>query len=65
MRDVYLDLHGHDEAACSLVAGTRSDHVFASGDLRVRRAKYWTEKMGTIAEGGLSDHAPLEVVFDL
>ena len=65
VRDVYLDLHGHDEAVCSFVAGTRSDHVFASCDLRVRRAQYWTEKMGTIAAGGLSDHAPLEVVFDL
>ena len=65
MRDVCLDLHGHDEAGCSFVAGMRSDHVFASCDLRVRRATYWTGKMGTIAEGGLSDHAPLEVEFDL
>ena len=65
MRDVYLDMHGHDEAGCSFVAGTRIDHVFASCGLPVRYAKYWTAKMGTIAGGGLSDHAPLEVVLDL
>ena len=65
MRDVYLELHDHDEAGYSFVAGTRIDHVFASSDLHVRYAKYWTAKMGTIARGGLSDHAPLEVVLDL
>ncbi len=65
VRDVYLELHDHDEAGHSFVAGTRTDHVFASDDLVVRCAKYWTEKMGTIAKGGLSDHAPLEVVLDL
>lgn len=65
MRDVYLELHDHDEAGHSFVARTRIDHVFASDDLVIRCAKYWTEKMGTIAKGGLSDHAPLEVVFDL
>ena len=65
MRDVYLELHDHDEAAYSFIARTRIDHVFASDDLVVRSAKYWTEEMGTIAKGGLSDHAPLEVVFDL
>ena len=65
IRDVYLELHDHDEAGYSFVAGTRIDHVFASSDLHVRYAKYWTAKIGTIARGGLSDHAPLEVVFDL
>ncbi len=69
MRDVYLELHGIDEAGYSYVTNRgetrRNDHVFASHDLAVLSAKYWTEKMGTIAEGGLSDHAALEVVFDL
>ncbi len=68
MVDVFRDLHGYSVAERSWVwnrkgveGGYRLDHVIASSSLAAVSAEYLHEPR----RAGLSDHAALEVVFDL
>jgi endonuclease/exonuclease/phosphatase family metal-dependent hydrolase len=60
--DVFRGLHGYGTSAASIVIRGRPrryDHVFASPELRPEQCTYLHEAR----DRGLSDHAPVEVVF--
>jgi exonuclease III len=67
MRDVFRSLNGYHVDACSwvarrkdLVRRRRFDHIFASASLKPLSCEYGTAWL----EERLSDHAPIEAVFD-
>jgi exonuclease III len=66
LADCYRAVNGYSENAYSWYwrgrgqrVGRRFDHIFASAKLHATSATY----LGALLEQGLSDHAPLEVVF--
>jgi exonuclease III len=66
--DAFRYLHGYEREEFSwflkrgaLGTGRRFDHIFCSPDLRSTRCEYLHE----FRESGLSDHAPLELDFEL
>lgn len=65
MRDLYRELHNKGEAypASHYTRETprRYDHVFGSRQIVADEVYYWT----TWLEDGLSDHAPVELEFQV
>ena len=67
LRDVFRSLHGYEVDACSwavrnkaLTRRRRFDHIFASEGLKTISCEDLTDWR----EGGLSDHAAIEAVFE-
>jgi exonuclease III len=66
--DAFRHWHGYEREEFSwflkrgtLRTGRRFDHIFCSPDLRIRRCEYLQDYRAS----GLSDHAPLEMDFEL
>jgi exonuclease III len=64
IKDAFRSVHGYGQDAKSWVyrgrLHRRFDHVLASEELKIQSAEYLVEPVNT----GLSDHSPLEVVFE-
>jgi exonuclease III len=68
LADVFRSLHGYQVKEFSwyadrenLLIGRRFDHIFASAGLRPESCNY----LHKFREGGLSDHSPIEAIFQI